>query len=476
MVFRTTRLFTPIILFIYTSSCAGKGRQHAEKNDDVTASPASVAQIKDTFETGKIISPVYCKNDASQSYALYVPAKGNSETLPVVYFFDPHGSGTFPLNKYKSLAERYGFIFIGSNNSKNGNDLATAEKIWNALAADTKARLNINPDRMYTCGFSGGGKVACYIAMQHPEIKAVIANGGALPEIATGNIHCSFTAIAGEGDMNMTDLVAITNELDKTPVRHRIIFFAGKHEWAPEATMDVAITGLQLDAMRDGLLPVDTHFIGNFIKSSEAKIDGDLKTGNYLAAANECNLFKSLLDADSIKEAKNIREKAAAIKSNPAYQRQFKEKQDLIAKEQNRKDEFNEKFGTADISYWQKTISDLQQQAKKQTAEGAMNQRLLAYLLLAFYSISNQLMSTNRNQDAEHFVDLYKMVDPSNTEAWYFSAILNARNNNVKAAENDLLKAVSNGFTDKDRMRQQPEFKTIQINFAGIESKMKIND
>jgi len=186
-------------------------------------------------------------------------------------------------------------------------------------------------------------------------------------------------------------------------------------------------------------------------------------------------LFASLLDIDSIKEAKSIREKAVAITSNPAYQQQLKQKQDLLVKEQSWKDQFNEKFGTADINYWETTINDFQRRAKKQTADGAMYQRLLAYLSLAFYSISNQLIATNRNQDAQHFVELYKMVDPTNTEAWYFSAILDARNNNVRAAESDLMTAVSNGFTDKDRMRQQAEFKNISVNFSGIESKMKTN-
>jgi hypothetical protein len=54
------------------------------------------------------------------------------------------------------------------------------------------------------------------------------------------------------------------------------------------------------------------------------------------------------------------------------------------------------------------------------------------------------------------------MADPTNSEAWYFSAILNARNNNANAAHDDLVKAVSNGFNDKARMMQQPEFIRLQ--------------
>ena len=134
-----------------------------------------------------------------------------------------------------------------------------------------------------------------------------------------------------------------------------------------------------------------------------------------------------------------------------------------------------QQFQQGDMNYWNKTISDLQIKAKATTAEGAMYQRLLAYLSLAFYSISNRLITGNQNNDAQHFVELYKIADASNSEAWYFSAILDARNNNAKATEDDLLKAVDLGFTDENRMMQQPEFQSLatRINFSMIESKMK---
>src|SRR5262249_32615137 len=126
-------------------------------------------------------------------------------------------------------------------------------------------------------------------------------------------------------------------------------------------------------------------------------------------------------------------------------------------------------------NYWRKTITDLQSRAKAQTTEGVMYQRLVAYLSLAFYSISNQLINSNQNDGARYFVQLYKMDDPTNSEAWNFSAMLNARSNNAQSTENDLMKAVENGFNDKNRVEQQPEFQNLanKINFQEIENKMK---
>lgn len=463
-----------IILFTHTVGCGNNSDQLTASVDTLkVAEPAAKTIITDTFEKQKLITRVVCKSDPSQSYALYIPANNGRDSLPVIYFFDPHGDGSLPLAKYKTLADHYHYILAGSNNSKNGNDYSMAENIWNTLFFDTKKRLPINVSRVYTCGFSGGAKVAGYIALNHPEIKGVIVGGAALPDgTAPGDFRFSITAIAGEGDMNMTDLVAFNNALDKTQTRHRIIFFDGKHEWWPENTMNVALTGLQFDGMLGKLIPKDNVFINNYCADSKKRIDNYLRTNNYIKAEAECRLSIDLLDhlTGSVTEFSN---KEVSLKDNAVYQKQSQERQEILAAEQNMKALYNQQFQHADMNYWANTIHDLQSKSTAKTAEGAMNQRLLAYLSLAFYSISNQLINNHRDAEAQHFVDLYKLGDASNPEAWYFSAILNARSNNAKAAREDLLTAVQHGFADKNRLEQQAEFQHLQINLPEIESKMK---
>jgi predicted esterase len=463
-------------LFFYAISCGGKNAGNSSpENNDLDTSIITNNSGPDTFATGKVITRIVCKTDASQSYALYIPAKGNKKPLPVIYFFDPHGDGSLPLDKYRSMAELYNFILIGSNNSKNGNDGPTSESIWNTLSGDSQKRLKINTNRIYVCGFSGGAKVAMYTGLSHSEIKGVVANGAGIPDVAgSTNVHFTFTAIAGRGDMNMTDLVSITNDLDKTQIRHRLIYFDGIHEWAPGNTMNIAFAGLQLDAMLEKLIPTDNTFINNYIDSSKKRIDGYSNTNDYIKAEDECKLSLSMLDGLS-DNVNWFNEKDASIRSNPVYKRQSETAQNLFATEQNIKNVFTQEFQQGDMNYWLKTIKDVQTKAKAKTEEGAMYQRLQAFLSLAFYSISNQMISGNKNSDAAYFVDLYKLTDPTNSEAWYFSAILNARNNNAKGAEDDLLKAVANGFNDKTRLMQQPEFQQLgaQINLTEIESEMK---
>jgi len=468
-----------IITAVYAQACANSNHTDPVTDTKVKDTAVTVATAPpakpDSFAVGKVIDAVSCTGDASQSFALYIPAKSNKEPMPIVYCFDPHGKGSLPLTKYKSLADTYGFILVGSNNSKNGNDWSRTQSIWGALVNDTKKRLPVNANRMYACGFSGGAKVASFVAINDSEIKGVIAGGAGLPDgTPAATLLFTFTGIAGEGDMNMTELIATNNMLDKTRTKHRIIFFNGKHEWAPEQTMNIAFAGWQLDAMRDHLIPKNEAFINDYIAKSKKSVEADVKSNQLLKATNECTLSAALLE--NLTDQTNwFKQKLTSVEGTAAYQQQQQARQQLLAREEEMKAQYMQQFQQGDINYWSKTISDLQSKAKATTAEGAMYQRLLAYLSLAFYSFSNQMINSNQNSQAQYVVELYKMADPTNSEAWYFSAILHARANQAQQAESDLQKAVSCGFNDKSRLEQQPEFQQALTpnSLAHIEASIK---
>jgi hypothetical protein len=84
------------------------------------------------------------------------------------------------------------------------------------------------------------------------------------------------------------------------------------------------------------------------------------------------------------------------------------------------------------------------------------------------------MIGTDRNEPARHFVELYKMADPTNSEAWYFSAVMDVREGHAPAARTDLQKSISLGFRDRARLSQQPEFRKSfsADDLSQMESKM----
>ncbi len=225
--------------------------------------------------------------------------------------------------------------------------------------------------------------------------------------------------------------------------------------------------------MRENPASSDEMFIDNYVTNSKKRTEGYLKADKYIRAEEECGLSISLLEGLT-GNVNWFKRKDVSLKNNPGYQKQWQARQNILVTEERLKEVYEQQFQRGDMNYWNRTIDGVKAKAQASTAEGSMYQRLQAYLSLAFYSISNQLIASHRDKEAQYFVDLYKMADATNSEAWYFSAILNARNDNAGSTESDLLKAVSNGFTDKNRMMQQPEFQIMKtrINFTAIENNM----
>ena len=87
--------------------CAISCANHQPLNNYVVKDSVAISNTlsSDSFPKGTLIKNITCKNNASQSYALYIPSIINKHLLPVIYFFDPHADGSLPLIKYKSLAK-----------------------------------------------------------------------------------------------------------------------------------------------------------------------------------------------------------------------------------------------------------------------------------------------------------------------------------------------------------------------------------
>jgi len=466
-----TSYFAILFLIALNSFACNGGSDTGDANID--SSLVARDALSSALQKGKIISKVICKADPSKSYALYIPEVNGNQPLPVVYFFDPHGDGLLPVKKYQSFADSFHFILAGSNKSKNGNDFNDARNIFEAMNADVPGRTAVDATRIYLCGFSGGAKVAIFLGLHFPQIKGVIANGAGLEDIATArDVAFSFTAVTGNGDLNMTDLVSIDKMLDQTPVRHRIIFFDGIHEWAPESTMGIAFAGWQLDAMRNKSISKDTSFVNGFVATMKKMIEQSQTKSEWIKAHENSKLAAALLDGITDETGWFVK-KENSIEHSAAFQKEENERQSVLQKEGNIKAIFQQRFLDADQNYWAATINDVKEKAKGKNAEGQMYQRLQAYLSLAFYSISNQMINKDQDKPAAYFVSLYKLADPTNSEAWYFSAILDARNRDAARAKEDLQKAVALGFNDKKRLELQPEFSDEAINLNEIEKMMK---
>ncbi|UCD37029.1 MAG: hypothetical protein JSW54_09335, partial [Fidelibacterota bacterium] len=92
---------------------------------------------------GEVVRTIICRSDPGQSYSAYLPsAYTPQETWPIIYAFDPGARGQIPVDRFAAAAEKYGYIVVGSHNSRNG-PWTVSFSAMKAMWTDTHERFRI---------------------------------------------------------------------------------------------------------------------------------------------------------------------------------------------------------------------------------------------------------------------------------------------------------------------------------------------
>ena len=106
----------------------------------LSLSIAAAAQAgQPTVERGRVIDGIQISTDRTQTYAVYLPSTFDpKKSYPLILAFDPGGRGAAGVAAYQKAAEKYGYIVVGSNSSRNGIDNTTLTTVLNATLAGDK--------------------------------------------------------------------------------------------------------------------------------------------------------------------------------------------------------------------------------------------------------------------------------------------------------------------------------------------------
>ncbi len=449
------RLILPVLVLLFAFSCASSESEKA-KNDSIE--PLQV--IKTEYKKGDITT-LFVAGDPSNSFILYLPANFDStKKYPLVVFFDPHADGSLPLNKYKSLSEKWGYIFVGSNSSKNGMTANETMKIGNALIGEVKKNIKIDETEIILCGFSGGARVASTLAISRNDIKGVICNSAAPSQPINGKI---FIGLAGLGDMNYLEMKNFMNGQNGNVSPHELLAFDGKHEWATIGMMEDALLMISITPLngKNNLKTVEMYReLGGLIYNQSESIkniscmiaNNLLLSGKRAQEASFTNGKVRVTDDSTIELPKKT---DPCTKSDEAAWKAAESEETILQQE------LASALMSQDTTWW-KINSPKYFESKKQGADKFMRQRLSGYASLMCYSYANQAFRSNNLHAAEKLVAVYAIVDPTNSEWAYMRANLYMQIGLNEYALNSLETAVKLGFNDKNRLQNDPVFAPLR--------------
>ncbi len=411
-------------------------------------------------EAGKIITKLSCENDPSQSFALYLPKDYYiQKKWPVLYCFDAHARGALPVKRYSPLAEKYGYLLIGSNAIKNGQSGREQQRLINLLFRDTATRFHLNPLRKYVLGFSGGARTAVLTAMQHADIKGVIGCAAGFPSNRQPlQRRFDYMGMVGRSDFNYWEMIQLNRALDKTPLRHVLLLFEGKHGWPEPEVMDKGFLWLEFNAMRDGQVLRESESVDNFADRERKKIEEWKKKRLWDEAGREERLAIAFLEG--LSDVSGFEQDLNTLLHSPAYLRAVKRDNELQQAEFTSRQTFQSAFSAKSLSWWKGQVKRLH----SHTADfqsNRMHRRLLAFLSLYCYLSGEQALKKHQLKAAGCYLDVYKLVDASNADRYYLSAWLDILRGERERAVESLLQSFKLGIDEQQKIWQIPQLRPL---------------
>lgn len=201
------------------------------------------------------------KNDGKKvSWQVHVP-KNYSPSKPagVLVYINSGNGGKLP-GKWKILMEKHNLIWIGADNA--GNDYYTYWRM--VMAREGLRRLKetheINDERVYVSGMSGGGRVSSLIAMRDPDVfkGAIYLCGCNVPNKDAKKIKIAkdnyYVLLSGTKDFNLPGTKTVHQFYQANKIKNsKLVVVNGLAHRTPEAKeMDEALEYLNSPIIEKG--------------------------------------------------------------------------------------------------------------------------------------------------------------------------------------------------------------------------------
>ncbi len=434
---------------------------------------ARVAQPGRNYLTGEVVEKVVCK-DPDYSYALYLPSSYNSKKRwPILYILDARGRALVPLERFREVAEQYGYIVASSYDTQSDGPIEPAMKAVRALWRDTHLRFQIDNKRVYMAGFSGEARLACLMADAAPgSVTGVIACGAGFSPNSPPRkgMRFSFFGLAGNTDFNHDELIKLDSTLDGLDVVHRIEVFDGGHEWPPQEWCAEAIEWMELEAMRLNRRPQDEVLVESLFSKRLERAEAFKETG---LVYQEFHQYDSLArDFAGLRDVVEVERKAAEIRNSEELQSYLEQREKRIERDETylkmaaralAKLVPNDPAGLHNARNELK-LSTLKKRARNtdDEDESLSARRTLesVFVQTAFY-LPRGLMERGEFGRAVLVLTIASEIRPENAYVWHSLARAQARAGNEGAAVKSLRRAVENGLSDIAQLNEDPDLESL---------------
>ncbi|HKJ30813.1 MAG TPA: dienelactone hydrolase family protein [Balneolales bacterium] len=432
----------------------------------------------DSLPRGIVIDSVSVSGATHQSYALYLPSNYDSaKSWPVLFGLDPAARGRKPVDIFSQPAKQFDYIIAGSNDAQNGPINKILPAVY-AMMRDVKQKFHIDKKRIYLTGFSGGSRLASYIASQNPDIAGIIACGAGLqPNLKLSpDPKFSYVSTVGNADMNFIEMKELYQTMNKMNWTHHMIIFNGTHQWPDSASANEAIRWLQLDAMRRELMPIDTNFIQRFYAFQIQKANFYENEQKYVDAYRTLQQIIHDFDTFPFVYLIPIRKRIKSLESSRYYRKDQRKEQKIRDEEDERMQTYlsayktilNVRFDRTDQlksqNWWKKQIQQVQKLKESDDPDYALlGKRLEQFMKAHAYEYHRFIEDYWKDYHRLVWMDqVFVLLYPKSRQVRYLLARSLILDHQTQEGLETLKKAVDLGYHDYHNLNSNPDFKSVR--------------
>jgi dienelactone hydrolase len=441
----------------------------------------AAADTEEGLPRGAVVDRVVCRDNPTQSYALYLPSRYSAGTpAPILYCFDPGARGKVPVELFRPAAERLGYIVVGSNNSRNG-PWEPIKAAIDAMITDTHARFGIDARRIYTAGMSGGGGPAWALAGTGLAGTIICASAMNMKEEALRAVEFAFFATAGIADFNYRFLDKHTENMLGLKKAARLEIFDGAHSWPPEEQATIGLEWLELQAMKSGRRTKDDAFITSMLEKdlsralaleAEGRLYAAFRAWRNLsvdfAGLREVGEFQAR--TDTLGERREVQEsqEAEMAETQELRARKLLEWRTILEASQysplgtlTESGESRAGYARRDL---EQSLAALGRQAERTVfdREKIVSQRVLDEFFVNSIYHGRDLLASGSYPAAVVVFQLCALIRPAAPAVQFDLARAQAGRRDKKKAFESLGKAIEAGYRDSKAIAEAPEFDRLR--------------
>lgn len=418
--------------------------------------PAALVLVAQDPAPGQVTPRVACQASPAFTYALYVPPGYTPDRKwPVVFGFDSQGYGERPVRFLEKPAGDFGYLLLGSHDSKNG-PMEPILAAQNALWKEANARFAIDGARAYAVGFSGGARAAVRMALDHPgRFAGVICCGAFVPGDRSLPKRLPFAVYGtvGTEDFNLFEFYQADRDLTRGGTPHWIEIFHGPHRW-PSA--DLAREGLefmQAVAMQKGQIPTDGDFLKRVVAERLASAAALKAAGDLIPALWKYR--QTALFFKGVEGADRAYAEAVALGEDPEFKARVATEEKLeVAVARLRQ--------CTSLEDYERELPTLEKLAQGQGWAADRGRWALTIPAMDLKATGMMAHQRGNYKASAALFELACRADPSDRVAAYDAACARARLGQKKEALDWLRKAVAAGFRDRQLLATDADLNDIR--------------